>query len=336
MAMVSSIDVAKHAGVSQTTVSRVLNNPDAVSEKTRLKVLRSIELLNYKPNSIARSLVSNETKTISLISGPLHNPFFVEATSEIVNYCKYKNYNVNVYFEDNENKHDFYQAVFSNKVDGIILSSIFYDDEVYQELVKLKIPFVMLNRRHRKGGNYVEIDNVKAGMLATQHLIDLGHTDILWIGGSLEKSTFKGRFEGYKKALVDNNTPIKTDNVIITDTNEQTICNELEKRLLTGKLPTGIQAATDSIAIFALNFLLNHNIKVPEQISLIGIDGVGISDHASMKISTVSIVNDINMGRVAAEALLTALESRESNEIFIERTYDVELKQRKTTGIASK
>lgn len=329
--MVSSKDVAKHAGVSQTTVSRVLNNPEAVSKKTRLKVLESIEKLNYKPNSIARSLVSNETKTISLISGPLHNPFFVEITSEIVNYCKSKNYTVNVYFENMENKSEFYQTVFNNKVDGIILSSIFYEDEIYEDLIKLKIPFVMLNRRHRNIGNFVEIDNMKAGKLATQHLIDLGHREILWLGGSLEMSTFKGRFDGYKKAFLENGIPINHNNIIINDTSEQAIESALEEKLSAIKVPTGIQAATDSIAIYALNYLLNRGINVPEDISLIGIDDVKISDHASMKLSTVSIINRINMGRVAAEALLTALEKEITEEIFIEQTFDVELKPRRTT-----
>ncbi len=90
--LVSSKDVAKHAGVSQTTVSRVLNTPELVKPKTVEKVMKAIEDLNYIPNDIARSLVQKKTGIITLISGPLHNPFFVDTTTAIVNYVNARGY----------------------------------------------------------------------------------------------------------------------------------------------------------------------------------------------------------------------------------------------------
>src|SRR5699024_1553030 len=122
--MVSSKDVAKKAGVSQSTVSRVINNPETVSKVRREKVEKVMKDLNYIPDSIARSLISNKTNQISLISGTLINPFFVEATREIVSYAYKKGYTVNVFFEEDFSREDLYDKVFSQKTEGIILSSM--------------------------------------------------------------------------------------------------------------------------------------------------------------------------------------------------------------------
>lgn len=330
--MVSSKDVAKLAGVSQTTVSRVLNTPELVHKNTREKVLNAIKELNYQPNSIARSLVKNKTKTISLISGPLHNPFFSESTTSIVNYAKEKGYNVNVYFENSNNNAELYKSVFANKVDGLVLSSIYYEDPIFYKLQKLNIPFVMFNRKHKEDGHYVEMDNVKAGKQATKHLIDLNHRDIVWLGGSLEMSTFKGRFEGYKQTLIENNIPFREENVVIIDTNRQSVFKALDVIMSRETPPTAIHAATDSIAIFVLDYLLGKNFKVPEYISVIGIDNVDFSRHSSFQLSTVSTVSKKNLGRIAIEILLNLLEEENKPHHFIQRTIDTKLIPRKTTG----
>src|SRR5699024_6318649 len=180
--MVSLKDVAKKANVSQATVSRVLNNPEKVLKKKREKVIDAIKKLNYRPDPIARSLVSQKTRLIALISGPLHNPFFVDTTTSIVNYAKSKNFDVQVHFEDFDNNFHIYQDVLNNKVDGIILSSILYEDKIFEELKQQQAPFIMFNRRHKNRGNYVEMDNQQAGEVATNYLLNLNHKDIVWVG----------------------------------------------------------------------------------------------------------------------------------------------------------
>src|SRR5699024_12243654 len=114
-----------------TTVSRVLNAPHTGSDQKVKKVQQAIKELRYNPNSIARSLVSKKTKTIALISGPLHNPYFVETTTSIVNYNKMKGYNTIVFFEDYEDKErnvEAYQTALSMKDEGIIFSLIYNED----------------------------------------------------------------------------------------------------------------------------------------------------------------------------------------------------------------
>lgn len=330
--MVSSKDVAKHAGVSQTTVSRVLNTPDLVQRKTREKILKAIADLNYQPNSVARSLVNNKTKSIALLSGPLHNPFFAESTTSIVNYAKEKGFNVNVYFENYDNNLEVYESLFANKVDGIILSSILYEDTILESFKKLNIPFVMFNRRHKENGHFVEMDNIQAGRLATEHLISLKHKNIAWIGGALNMSTFHGRFEGFKQVMGENGISLEQENIIITDTRKEYIFKEIELLMSREKKPTAIYAATDSIAIFAMDYLLQKGYKIPDDISIIGIDNVDLSSHSSFQLSTISILSEKNLGRIAIETLIDLIEKEKSKPVsFIKKTIETHLLVRKTT-----
>lgn len=331
--MVSSKDVAKYAGVSQTTVSRVLNTPEMVKKKTRDKVLNAMRIMNYLPNSVAQSLVNKKTKSIALLSGPLHNPFFAESTTSIVNYAKEKGYNVNVNFENFSDNMKVYQDVFKNKVDGIILSSILYDDSIFDQLNSLDIPFVMFNRKHKENGHFVEMDNVQMGKLATEHLISLNHVNIVWFGGSQNMTTFFGRLQGYKQALLENELSFNKNNVVITDTSKESIFKEIESIMSREDRPTAIYASTDSIAIFILDYLIQNGYEIPRDVSVIGNDNVNISSHSSFQLSTVGVITNHGIGRIAVEDLINLIEDESSLEKhFIQRTIKTKLIARKTTG----
>ncbi|MFD2043026.1 LacI family DNA-binding transcriptional regulator [Ornithinibacillus salinisoli] len=330
--MISSKDVARHAGVSQTTVSRVLNNPEKVNKDTLEKVNQAMKELNYRPNSIARSLVNKKTRSIALLSGPLHNPFFVETTTSIVNYAKEKGFNVNVHFENFGDNMSVYQDVLSHRVDGIILSSILYDDPIYEQLKQLDTPFIMFNRKHKQVGHYVEMDNVQAGRLATEHLIQLNHKDIVWLGGPLNMTTFQGRYEGFKQALEQKQYAINPDNIIITDTSKQAIFKEIGSILSRKNRPTAIFAATDSIAIYVIDFLIQKGYSIPNDISVIGVDNVELSRHHSFQLSTVGTVDDTNLGRIAIEYLVDLIDDKvPQKKSFVQETLETRLFDRTTT-----
>lgn len=327
--MVSSKDVAKYAGVSQTTVSRVLNTPQLVTNNTYKKVMGAIEDLNYIPDGNARSLVQKKTGIIALISGPLNNPFFVDTTTSIVNYANQNGFKINVHFVNNENLQETYNAVLENKVDGIILSSILIKDPIFNKLEKLNIPFITFNRKHESNQYFVEMDNEQAGYLATEHLIKNGHQEICWIGGPLNISTFKGRYEGFKKALQKNSLEIETLNIFNTDTSTEELYQtflELEK--LPDK-PTAICAATDAIALNMMNFYINSGSKVPEDISIIGIDNVEMSRHASINLTTVGNSSSVGLGQLAIEKLIEMIYQK--NMPCVQITKSVRLFERKTT-----
>jgi LacI family transcriptional regulator len=329
--MVSSKDVAKLAGVSQSTVSRVLNNPAGVSKPALEKVKMAMSELNYRPNSVARSLVQKKTKSIALISGPLHNPFFVETTTAIVNYAAKQGYHVNVHFENMGDNMSVYKTVLSHQVDGIILSSIFYEDPVYEELDAMGVPFVMFNRKHQSGGNFVEKDNEQSGKLAMQHLLDLGHQDIAWIGGSLKTSTFYGRHKGYKDTLQKHSIHTPSSFVQITDTSRAGVFEAVSTIMANKTRPTAIFAATDSIANFAMDCLIEKGYSIPDDISLIGMDNVEWSGHQAIQLTTVGPKEGKNLGQLAIEQLMELIHHPEKCKIPIQITVEPELIIRKTT-----
>ena len=327
--MVSSKDVAKYAGVSQTTVSRVLNTPQLVTKNTYQKVMGAIEELNYIPDGNARSLVQKKTGIIALISGPLNNPFYVDTTTSIVNYANQNGFKTNVHFVNNENLQETYNAVLENKVDGIILSSILIKDPIFNKLEKLNIPFITFNRKHESNQYFVEMDNEQAGYLAIEHLIKNGHQAVCWIGGPLNISTFKGRYEGFKKALQKNALAIETFTVFNTDTSKEALYKtflELEKR---PEKPTAICAATDAIALNMLNFYITAGYKVPEDISIIGIDNVEMSSHASINLTTVGTSSSVGLGQMAIEKLIEMIDQK--NKTCVQITKSVRLFERNTT-----
>lgn len=336
--MPSSKDVAKKAGVSQTTVSRVLNNPLAVSEKTRAKVMDAIETLGYIPDANARSLVSQKTHTISLISGPLHNPFFVDSTSEIIRYANQLGYKVNVHFSDGEIE-SVYDMVLSHKTDGLIMSCVLFDDPIVYRFQKLNLPFICFNRRHESVGNYVEMDNMEAGRLALRHLLSLGHRDILWIGGGLEMSTFRHRYLGFREEIDKvsgfsgyENLRIKTVNYKETDSPDLAV---MMRSLISNQaMPTAICAATDALAIEAINTLIELGFSVPDDISVIGIDNVRKSATPLVQLTTIGISDQSQLGEIAIRMLIQKIESKGCEEVAIKDvriTKAVSLFERKTT-----
>jgi LacI family transcriptional regulator len=330
--MISSKDVAKEAGVSQATVSRVLNNPEKVNQETVDKVQKAIKKLNYRPNSIARSLKQQKTMYIALISGPLHNPFFVDSTTTIVNYAKEHGYNTLVYFEEQGDNLSIYEQVLKQRVDGIILSSIFIEDPIYQQLVASNIPFVMFNRRYQKGSNYVEIDNEKAGRLATNHLLKLGHQKIAWIGGPTYTSTFQGRLAGYSAAMKAMNLPVNTSWVKETDTTELSVIQALDDLLLLEDRPTGIFAATDSVAIFCQNYLMEMGYRIPDNFSICGMDNIDMTSHSAIQMTTLTHDSNKSMGQHAIEHLIHMMETNSSERKELQLTLEPKLIIRKTTG----
>lgn len=335
--MPSSKDVAKKAGVSQTTVSRVLNNPSAVAPATREKVLQAIDALGYIPDANARSLVSQKTHTISLISGPLHNAFFVDSTTEIIKYANQVGYKVNVHFSDGDID-DVYDMVLSYKVDGLILSCILWEDPVIYRLQKLKFPFISFNRRHRFVGNYVEIDNFEAGRVAVRHLLDNGHRNILWVGGSMTMSTFRNRYLGFKYetdlvATMPGYQDLRIKTVNYKETDQPDLEVMMQSLINNHALPTAICAATDSLAMKLMNCLIQLGFSVPDDISIIGIDNVRASASPLVQLTTVGVADQSQLGDIAIRQLIRMIETQDNQETHedIRITKPVALFERRTT-----
>lgn len=325
----SSINVARLAQVSQATVSRVLNHPEKVGEKTRARVLAAIEELGYVPNQNARDLVSGSTKLITLISGPLENPFFVESTASIVNFATQKGYKVNIHIVDDIDIEESYRLALNNRADGLIMSCILYDDPIIDKIRALDLPFVSYNRRHRERLNYVEFDNFSAGSQGVEYLYKKGYDSIFWVGGRLDVSTFRYRFEGFKETYERiYNRPLSSFNY----TNQPLLDDAALKNDIAywyEKTPgrKAIFGATDALALNLLTLTKELGLSVPKEIGIMGIDNVELSQHPYLNLTTVGCLQ--NLGLVAIQELIYNIEHKvESN---IARTLPVQVFERGTT-----
>lgn len=327
--MISSKAVAKHAGVSQTTVSRVLNTPDLVKKATLDKVTKAINELNYIPNAHARSLVQNKTSTIALLSGPLQNPFYVDTTTAIVNYANERGYRVNVLFVNDQKLTEAYASAIANTVDGIILSCILIDDPIFEKLKQIDIPFITYNRKHKSNEYFVEIDNYESGYLSAKHMIELGHEVIAWVGGPLTVSTFNNRYLGFLQAMKDYKLPLPEPYIFNTDTSKQDISRAFHELMRLELRPTAICAGTDSLALDLIDDAIRENLIVPDDLSIIGIDNVNISRHGLIQLTTVGSISEQNLGYSAIRELIEMIENKENSCVKI--TESVKIFNRSTT-----
>lgn len=299
-------DVARKAGVSIVTVSKVINNSETVREGNRQKVLQAMKELNYNPSSAARSLASGRTRVIGLIVDNLTDTFLSSALGAI-NKCLEKN----GYFlalslmqePDNDDPVKIPYLFQEDRVDGLLIMSPIHEDTYILDLKGKKIPFVLLdNQKNHPSIPSILVNNHKGGYDAARHLIGLGHKKILHISGPRVYMSSREREKGYSDAMLE--AGLAPD---IKNCDEFSIaCGyEIARKLIKGGLPnhTGIFAADDLIALGVMDALKNANINVPGDISIIGYDDQELASSFHPGLTTIRQPAE-EMGRIGAETLI--------------------------------
>ncbi len=202
-------DVAKLAGVSTATVSRVINSPDTVRQGTREKVLQAMALCNYKYNALARGFATKQSNTIGLIIPTINNPVFAESTRGVQDYAHGKKTQVilgNTYYEYDQEE-SLVRTLREKQVDGMIITTTNPRGAVIKSLVDEGVPFVLLYSTVKKGPvSAVGVDNFQGGYLATEHLVNLGHRRIGMVAGNFSISDRSlHRWHGYRQCLKNYN-----------------------------------------------------------------------------------------------------------------------------------
>ncbi len=268
MMQVKLEDVAKLAGVSPTTVSRVLNNRGYISEKTRKKVEDAIKELNYYPNDIARSLFKKRTNFIGLILPTINNPFFSELALYIENICS--NYGFKVILCNSlgqlEKEKSYAEMLIRHQVDGMIVCSYNRGIEAYKNP---KLPIVAIDHYLSPTIPVIGSDNYEGGRLAVQHLIDVGCKSIIHINGPFDLETpTQNRRKAYED-LVEKPITYELNNLFNEEATAATI------RQIFNDYPEtdGIFASDDLIAATCLKVAQELNIDVPKQLKVVGYDG---------------------------------------------------------------
>lgn len=291
--MVTIEDVAKLADTSIATVSRVMNNKGGYSDKTKRRVMKAIDSLGYESNAIARSLKRNKTNTIGVLVPNVSSMLSNEILNGIEDYASSHNYSVltSYSYSDPEKVMRSLKTFQEQRVDGLIFVSDILQEEYYHYIKKMGIPMVMAaNEDDRYPVSFVKVDDFKAVEEAVSYLIEMGHQEIGMISGHPDEPIAgKVRIEGYKKALQDAGIPIDENKIIYRNDFNFESGREIFEELME-KYPdmTAVFAASDELAVGALNKAHELKIKIPEDVSIIAYDNIPISTMVWPALTTVS------------------------------------------------
>ncbi len=303
-------EVAKKAGVSIATVSAVINENKYVSEELKEKVNSAIQELNYRPNRIAQSLKGKETKLIGITVTEITNPFYPLLIKGVEDKALSSDYNIilSATSDDEEKECKVLESMLAQGVDGVIMATVDnVDSKALKLLEKEKVPMVLINRAPKNfKGSSVCIDSFQVGVLATEHLINLGHRQIAFIGG--DRQNTKEREYAFLKTMKAHSLPVPKEWVIDTEYSLEKTTQQIKEMIRSKRLPTAIYVGMDVLAFWAARILLEHGIRIPEDISIIGSDNIPFSEDFRVPLTTVE-VHTYEIGQRGFELLLNKITS---------------------------
>lgn len=308
-------DVAKEAGVSITTVSRVVNNNYPVKKETRERVERAIEKLNFIPNHMARSLITKKTYTVGVVVPGITNLFFPTIVENIENIIKNEGYSISLCNTGGDYKEEkkLVNNLLQRKVDGIIVidpSIKNLKNKFYKE-ISSSIPLLIINALGEDYKlNYVSYDEEMGIKQALEYLYNFNHRRILFIRGE-QSASYDLREKIYRKFLEERN--IEYSKVITVENGNSMYASEnvqkaIEKVLLMKDRPTAIFACNDIMAVGAMNCCRSLEIKIPEEISIIGCDNTFISNITSPKLTSIDL-GIMDVGQIASNEMLSMMKA---------------------------
>ncbi len=332
-------DVAQVAGVSPTTVSIVLKDPETsrVGRKTAERILKLAKELNYRPNYSARSLVTSRSHTIGLVITTLDNPFYAEIAHDIIQRAKEAGYSVILSSAPGgiEDERHSVHDLLDRGVDGLILCSVMRQDPVVDELIAEDVNFVTALRTVETDLSsppldFIGVDNDRGAYMAVDHLIRLGHQRIAILTGDLDTSTGFNRLSGVQAALKANVIQPDPKLIFKGDFHRKTGYQLTKQILALEALPTAVFAHSDHMAIGVLECLRDNGVKVPQDMAVVGFDDIEMAGLPGVDLTTVS-QKKATMGRLAMDRLVEKIHGDSENlvkQILLEPI----LKVRKTCG----
>ncbi|MWV44114.1 substrate-binding domain-containing protein [Paenibacillus sp. HJL G12] len=275
--MASIHDVAKEAGVSVATVSKVINHYPDVSDKTRKKVKNAIELLRYRPNVIARGLVTGRSWTVGvLINIPFTNPYVAMLLEGIKTALEDSGYDLmRLSARLNDPAYSFIDHCHSRNLDGVVVFGVEKDHRSIQELIESGIPtmFVDTDATGLRAGN-ITTDNRNGVHMAVRHLFELGHRRIAYLAGTPGHNVGESRRAGYRDGLEASSIPYCEDYVVNGDFSYDSGIQGMTKLLQLERRPTAVVCSSDMSAFGVIHSIEAHGLTVPGDISVVGFDNI--------------------------------------------------------------
>lgn len=273
-------DIAKLAGVSHATVSRVLNNSDLVSPNTRDKVLKVIEELDYSPDITAQMLRTKRSKTVGLIFPDYLNPFYYKLLHSLEIEARVHDYQI-IISSTGDNNEDYIKNLVQRNIDGLIVCTYQYGkalSEYLNKISKQKPVIFMDHYQYADSVNLVYSDGYRGIQATTQHLIESGHTRIGYVGSLDKYKVAKDRLNAYKNTLEDFNIPFRNEWLYQGDYSIESGKAAGKYFLSCKSRPSAIVFANDAMAIGALKYFHSVGVSVPDDIAIIGYDDIDLCE----------------------------------------------------------
>jgi LacI family transcriptional regulator len=324
--MTNTLDeVARTAGVSRSTVSRVVNNHPNVSDTTRIRVEAAIAQCGYRPHAVARSLATNRTNILGMVipesvTKLFTDPYFPLMLRGATEACNRHGYHLLLSLFTgsvaSSVMHD--RVAQSGYLDGVIAANASLDDMLIPRLFAEGIPFVNIGRHPDARVNYVDVDNAGGARMATEHLMRLGHTRIAMIGGPSDMTPAQDRLNAFIEAMDTHRLPVSEGMVAEGDFTEAG-GRAAMTRLLPHK-PTAVFAASDSMAVGAIKAIRAAGLSIPEDIAVVGFDDVPSALTVEPELTTVRQPIE-RIGQLAVDMLINLIEATlaEGSEPSIQR-----------------
>jgi len=286
-------DIAKQAGVSRSTVSRVVNDDPNVSEGVRNKVQELILSTGYHPHAAARSLASQHSKMIGLVLPRTVSSFFIDPylprlTQGVAQACNLHNLTLSLFIlATREDEERIFPRVSSQGLlDGIIVQTAHKGDKLINRLINSGFPVIVAGRPFNTSGvSYIDVDNIQAACQAVNYLIQLGYSRIATITGMINSTAGIDRLEGYKKAINDQGWRIEPGLIAEGDFTE--LSGYEAMRQLLPLNPDAVFTASDTMAVGAIRMVKEAGLRVPQDVAFVGFDDLPVASLSDIKLTTV-------------------------------------------------
>lgn len=302
-------DVARLANVSRQTVSRVINNKAAVSPETERRVRAAIAELDYRPNSHARSLVTNRSRVLGLVVPSISQPYYPEIARGVEDGAYEADYSVFLSHTGGDPARELrtLERLRDHRVDGVIICNSRLDDEALTQATAALSPVVLVNRRvPHVSGTVIWMGYHSGTMLAIEHLHALGRRRIAYLGYNYANRVDAARFRGYQTGLERAGMRFDTSRVLRDANTFHGGYDAMRAFLATGVEIDGLFASNDMMAIGAMRYALTHGINVPGDLAIVGFGGSDITSMVTPDLTTVSMPL-YSIGITAVQELLQLL-----------------------------
>lgn len=314
-------DVAKLAGVSTSTVSHVINKTHFVSEEMIHRVQSAIDELNYAPSALARSLKVNQTKTLGMLITTSTNPFFAEVVKGVERHCYQQDYNLILCNTEGsmERVHNNLEMLMQKRVDGLLVMSAEIDGNHIDLFGRHNpVPTIVMDWGITGPSlDQIQDNSFLGGTIATQYLIDCGHTQIGCITGPLKRNTANLRYKGFEHTIRNANLPINKQWIIEGEFDTKGGFDAFEELIKNNELPSALFVGNDMMAMGVINAAYKHGLKIPQDISIIGYDDIRLAKFFTPSLTTIHQPK-FRLGARAVDTLLERINNKRTEPKIIQ------------------